>query len=253
MRLAKSAMRFGQWYVITSSSNRIRNFVTPIRHPWRTCTGNLMEKCEILKVWDFLYKQERHHRGMFKWYLNERFQKASWIRDLPNHGFPLCKCFIVYKCSLDMPKAVNYLWKYVFKFWCFNQIFEGVAISSGFIKNVFLSRIFVTQSITKCPRRQQYCIFLMFNRRSVDSKRFWFHSLALELRFFVLRSWRHKVEWDCDVFADTDNDCGECIVPIGSKSYAWNVRFIIQVLVCHIFLIILNSMLLKRLRKVLHW
>ena len=160
VRLAKSAIRFGQWYVITSSSNRIRNFVTPIRHPWRTCTGNLMEKCcEILKVWYFLYKQERHHRGMLKWYLNERFQKASWIRDLPNHGFPLCKCFIVYKCSLDMPKAVNYLWKYVFNFWCFNQIFEGVAISSGFIKSVFLSRIFVTQSITKCPRRQQYCIF----------------------------------------------------------------------------------------------
>ena len=43
--------------------------------------------------------------------------------------------------------------------------------------------------------------------------------------FFVLLLWRHGVEWDCDVIADVDNDWGECIVPIGSEIYAWNVRF----------------------------
>ena len=52
------------------------------------------------------------------------------------------------------------------------------------------------------------------------SKRFWSHSRALAVTFFVLLLWRHGVEWDCDVIADVDNGWGECIVPIGSQIYA---------------------------------
>ena len=52
------------------------------------------------------------------------------------------------------------------------------------------------------------------------SKRFWSHSRALTVTFFVLLLWRHWVEWHCDVIADVDNDWGECIVPIGSEMYA---------------------------------
>ena len=42
---------------------------------------------------------------------------------------------------------------------------------------------------------------------------------------FVLLLWRHDVEWECDVIDDVNNGWGECITPIGSESYAWNVRF----------------------------
>ena len=40
----------------------------------------------------------------------------------------------------------------------------------------------------------------------------------------MLLLWRHGVQWDCGVIADVDNGWGECIVPIGSEIYAWNVR-----------------------------
>ena len=42
--------------------------------------------------------------------------------------------------------------------------------------------------------------------------------------------------------ADVDNGWGECIVPIGSEIYAYNVR-VIHVVFCLMFLIILFSML----------
>ena len=44
-------------------------------------------------------------------------------------------------------------------------------------------------------------------------------------RFFILRFWRHGDEWDCDVIADVHNSWSECIPPIGSDIYVWNVHF----------------------------
>ena len=70
------------------------------------------------------------------------------------------------------------------------------------------------------------------------SKRFRSHSRALIVRFFVLRLWRHGVEWDYDAIADVGNGWGECIVPIWSDVYACNVRF----LFCPVFLLSLHSM-----------
>ena len=65
----------------------------------------------------------------------------------------------------------------------------------------------------------------MFERRSVDfetiSAPF---TLARSGIFGVLLLRRRGFEWDCDVLADVDNGWGECIVPIGSEIYAWNVR-----------------------------
>ena len=52
------------------------------------------------------------------------------------------------------------------------------------------------------------------------SKRFWSHSRALAVTFFVLLLWRYWVEWDFDVITDVDNGWGECIVPIRSEIYA---------------------------------
>ena len=69
-----------------------------------------------------------------------------------------------------------------------------------------------------------------FVRASVDFKnRLWSYSRALvvlAVRVFVgiVTSW----SWiDCDVIADVNKSWGwdECIVPIGSELYAWNVRF----------------------------
>ena len=85
--------------------------------------------------------------------------------------------------------------------------------------------------------------YVMFNRRCADSKRFRPHSRALAVRFFVLRLWRHGIEWDWDVITDEDNGWGECIVQIGSDIYAWNARCFDPGLICYIFLIILHSML----------
>ena len=45
------------------------------------------------------------------------------------------------------------------------------------------------------------------------------------MRLFVLLFWRHGVEWACDVIADVDNGCGQCIIPTGGEIYAWNARF----------------------------
>ena len=51
------------------------------------------------------------------------------------------------------------------------------------------------------------------------------HSRALAVRFFVLLFWRYEVDWECDVIADVDNGCGECVIPIRNEIDACNVRF----------------------------
>ena len=45
------------------------------------------------------------------------------------------------------------------------------------------------------------------------------------MRLFVLLFWRHGVEWACDVIADADHGCGQCIIPTGGEIYAWDARF----------------------------
>ena len=83
---------------------------------------------------------------------------------------------------------------------------------------------------------------VMFDRRSVDFKTI-SHSRALAAGFFVFLLWRHGVEWwDCDVIADINNGWDECIIPIRSEIYAWNIRldsrFIFFFFIFHVICIV---------------
>ena len=83
----------------------------------------------------------------------------------------------------------------------------------------------------------------MYEHRWVDFKTISVLFTRARRKVFVLLVWRH-VEWDYAAIADVSNDWGECIIPIESEIYAWNIRFDSR-RVCFIFLIILYTVLWK--------
>ena len=52
----------------------------------------------------------------------------------------------------------------------------------------------------------------------------WFKRARSYLFCYGIRLWRHWIDRDGDVIADVDNGWRECIAPIESDIYAWNIR-----------------------------
>ena len=136
--------------------------------------------------------------------------------------FDICQFDKVYICRLDiddyMLQLTDFGWNSIHP----RQLNKPHFTEKNFICLPFIKTLSNISNIHDLALGHEKLV--MFDCRSVAFKAI-SHSRALATRLFVLLLWRHGVEWDCDVIADIDNGWDECISPIWTDIYAWNIRF----------------------------